>query len=74
MGIIDICGENEDPPGTPQDSGVWKIREIRSFERSEELGESGDFGENHYIWRKLKTSPNAGGLERLGNWRIREIG
>ena len=38
MGKIALCGENGDPLGTPQDSGVWKIREIRTLERSEELG------------------------------------
>ena len=64
----------KNPLGTPKDSGVRKTREIRSFERSEELGDSGDFGENHYIWRKLRTSLNARGFGRLGNCEIGKLG
>ena len=47
------------------DSGVWKIREIRSFGRSEELGDSGDSEISLYV-AKIENL-----FERR---RIREIG
>ena len=46
----------------------WKVREIREFGR---LGMSGEWevresGDNQYMWRKLRTSWNPGGLGKLG--------
>ena len=69
MGKIVICGENEDPLGTPQDSGVWKIREIRSFERLEELGDSGDFGGKSLNMAKIENL-----FERRRNREIGKLG